>query len=255
MAKDRGLPLTAIPIFPRRLFSQSCMFVRADSEMTEPHHLLGKRVALSSFQTTLSLLAKGDLKFEYGVPWEEIHWFVTTEEKVAFKPKAGVRIDRLPPDADLGELLEAGKIDAFFMPHPPRSVMSGERKARRLFADTPAEELRYFQKHGAFPIMHVLVMHEDLPVQEPWLPEAIMEAYKDSLAISEDYFADPNWSRLAWGRHYFERERVMLKNAWPIGFAANRANLERFIMYSHDQALISSQYDPERLFIGSTLAS
>lgn len=42
MAKDRGIPLTAIPIFPRRLFSQSCMFVLPDSGLTEPRHLVGK---------------------------------------------------------------------------------------------------------------------------------------------------------------------------------------------------------------------
>ena len=95
MAIDRGMPITGVPVFPRRLFSASGMFVRADSDMTEPKHLIGKRVALSSFQTTLSLLAKGDLKFEYGVAWEDIHWFVSRKEKVAFTPKAGVRITEM----------------------------------------------------------------------------------------------------------------------------------------------------------------
>ena len=64
MAVERGVPLIGVPIFPRRLFSQSCMFVRADSDIEKPADLVGKRVGLSSFQTTLSLLAKGDLKFE-----------------------------------------------------------------------------------------------------------------------------------------------------------------------------------------------
>jgi 4,5-dihydroxyphthalate decarboxylase len=36
MAIDRGLPLIGIPVFPRRLFSQSCMFVRADSDIEHP---------------------------------------------------------------------------------------------------------------------------------------------------------------------------------------------------------------------------
>ena len=91
MAIDRGVPLIGVPIFPRRLFSQSCMFVRADSDIEKPADLIGRRVGLSSFQTTLSLLAKGDLKFEYGVPWEEIHWMVTTGEKVKFDPKDHIR--------------------------------------------------------------------------------------------------------------------------------------------------------------------
>lgn len=256
MAKNRGVPMTAVPIFPRRLFSASQMFVHPDSNLWEPKDLIGKKVALSSFQTTLSLLAKGDLKFEYGVPWEDIHWCVTTGEKVRFTPKPGVKISRLAEDADLGALLETREIDAFFIPHPPHSVMSGARKARRLFKDTRAEELRYFRKTGYFPIMHVLAIRQDLVDREPWLPTALMAMYAQAKAISASYYEDPNWSRLAWGRHYFEDERQMLGgDPWPIGFKANRQNIERFIEYSHDQGLISEQYEPERLFAAETLDS
>jgi 4,5-dihydroxyphthalate decarboxylase len=253
MARNRGLPITGVPVFPRRLFSASGMFVRRNSDLTEPKHLIGKRVALSSFQTTLSLLAKGDLKFEYGVPWEDIHWFVSTDEKVAFDPKPGVRITRLPNGADLGELLERREIDCMFMPHPPHSVMSGKVAARRLFPDTQAEELRYFRTVGYHPIMHVLALREDLAQREPWLGRSLLEMYGQAMQIAESYYEDPNWSRLAWGRHYFERERELLGNTWRNGFSTNRKNLERFIEYSHDQGLISERYPPERLFVEDTL--
>lgn len=254
MAKNRGVPMTAVPVFPRRLFSASQMFVHPDSNLWEPKDLVGKKVALSSFQTTLSLLAKGDLKFEYGVPWEKIEWLVTTGEKVKFQAKPGVKITPLAA-VDLGELLESREIDAFFLPHPPHSVMSGKRKARRLFKDTRAEELRYFRKTGYFPIMHVLAIRQDLADREPWLPKALMEMYAQAKTISASYYEDPNWSRLAWGRHYFEGERALLGDPWPIGFKANRKNIERFIQYSHDQGLISEIYPPERLFAESTLDS
>jgi 4,5-dihydroxyphthalate decarboxylase len=245
-----------VPVFPRRLFSASQMFVHPDSNLWEPRDLIGKKVALSSFQTTLSLLAKGDLKFEYGVPWEDIHWCVTTGEKVKFTPKPGVKITKIAPDADLGALLEAREIDAFFIPHPPHSVMSGKAKARRLFKDTRAEELRYFRKTGYFPIMHVLAIRQELAEREPWLPEAVMAMYAQAKAIAASYYEDPNWSRLAWGRHYFESERDLLgTDPWPIGLAANRKNIERFIEYSHDQGLIGERYEPERLFAASTLDS
>jgi 4,5-dihydroxyphthalate decarboxylase len=256
MAKNRGVPMTAVPVFPRRLFSASQMFVHPDSNLWEPKDLIGKKVALSSFQTTLSLLAKGDLKFEYGVPWEEIHWCVTTGEKVSFTPKPGVKITKIAPDADLGTLLEAREIDAFFIPHPPHSVMSGKAKARRLFKDTRAEELRYFRKTGYFPIMHVLAIRQELAEREPWLPKAMMAMYAQAKEIAASYYEDPNWSRLAWGRHYFESERDLLgADPWPIGLAANRKNIERFIEYSHDQGLIGERYEPERLFAASTLDS
>jgi 4,5-dihydroxyphthalate decarboxylase len=116
MAKGRGMPIAGIPVFPRRLFSHSQMWVHLQSQLWHPKDLIGKKVALSSFQTTLSLLAKGDMKFHYDVPWEKVHWLLTTEEKVKFKVKEGVKLDFVGNRQDLGRALEEGEIDAFFLP-------------------------------------------------------------------------------------------------------------------------------------------
>src|SRR4029079_4919442 len=99
-------------IFPRRLFSAGLFFVRADSPLTSPADLKGKRVAIRALQTKLSPLAKGDLKFEYGVPWEDIHWLLEDEEKIAFTPKPGVKIENLPAGTGVGHTLRDGKGDA-----------------------------------------------------------------------------------------------------------------------------------------------
>lgn len=256
MAIDRKLPITGVPVFPRRLFSAGLFYVRADSQFDKPADLVGKRVAIRSFQTTLSLLAKGDLKFEYGVPWEEIHWFVGHDEKIAFEPKPGVKIEKLPKGTDAGLLLKDGTIDAVIQPHPPRSIVSGQVAVRRLLPDADAEELRYFRKYGYFPIMHILAIRSELAQREPWLPEAVMQMFKQAREIAEDYFSDPNWSSLVFGRRYYEREKQMFgKNVWPTGLAANRSNLERFMMYSRDQNLIRGDYAVDDLFAESVRAT
>jgi 4,5-dihydroxyphthalate decarboxylase len=254
MAKGRGMPIAGIPVFPRRLFSQSQMWVHPDSNLWHPRDLLGKKVALSSFQTTLSLLAKGDMKFYYDVPWEEIHWLLTTDEKVKFKTKAGVTLEFIGDQKDLGVMLENREIDAFFLPHPPHSVVSGKTAARRLFADCKAEELAYYKKVGSFPIMHVIAIRQDLLDREPWIAKAVMALFDQSKEIAESYYEDPNWSRLAWGRHGFEEERRLFgRDPWENGFARNKANIERFIKYSHDQGLIDQAYPAETLFARETL--
>ena len=69
MAKARNAELTAVPVFPRRLFSQSQMYINVNCGIQSPSDLIGKRVALRSYQTTLSVLAKGDLSHEYASPW------------------------------------------------------------------------------------------------------------------------------------------------------------------------------------------
>ncbi|HSR55442.1 MAG TPA: 4,5-dihydroxyphthalate decarboxylase [Alphaproteobacteria bacterium] len=254
MAKGRNMPIAGVPIFPRRLFSQSQMWVHPDSDFWEPKDLVGKKVALSSFQTTLSLLAKGDMKFHYNVPWEDIHWLLTTDEKVKFNVKDGVKLDFIGNRADLGRMLEDREIDAFFLPHPPHSVVSGETAARRLFADCKSEELDYFEKVGDFPIMHVVAIRQSLLDQDPNIAKEVFRMFNEAKALAATYYEDPNWSRLAWGRHYFEEERnLFVRDPWENGFGRNKANLERFIKYSHDQGLIEEPYGPEKLFAENTL--
>lgn len=254
MAKCRGIPITGIPVFPRRLFSQGLIFVGAESDIDSPRALIGRKVALNAFQTTLSVLARGDLKFEYGVPWEEIRWRVVAQEKVPFKTFSGVEIEFLEGRPDLGDLLERREIDAFIHPHPPKSITSGRVKVRGLFPAPQEEELRYFGKHGYVPIMHVLAIRQELADREPWVARTVMDLYRQAMEISATYYEDPNWSRLAWGRHSFEEERDLLgADPWPIGLGANRRNLERFIHYARDQWLLSRELSVDELFDPTTL--
>ena len=254
MAKSRGMPFTAIPVFPRRLFSMSQMWVRADAGIDSPKDLVGRKVGLSTFQTTLSVLAKGDLQSEYGVDWRKIEWVVAKEETVPFKPQEGVKIRLVPEGKKIGSLLEAGEIDALFMPHPPKEVLRGSEKIRRLFSNAKQEELNYFRKNGFFPIMHVVAFKDEVLKQNPWLARGVMDAFAKAKDVCRRYYDDPNWSRLAWGRHLFEEERNLLgDDPWPYGVGKNRANLERFMGYSLDQGLMEKKPAVEDLFAPATL--
>ncbi len=117
MARSRGMPFTAIPVFPRRLFSLSQMWVHVGAGIRSPIDLIERKVGLSTFQTTLSVLAKGDLQSEYGVDWRRIQWIVAKEETLPFKPQEGVSIQLVPPGKKIGTMLENGEMDALMMPH------------------------------------------------------------------------------------------------------------------------------------------
>jgi 4,5-dihydroxyphthalate decarboxylase len=256
MARSRGMPFTAIPVFPRRLFSMSQMWVRADAGIHAPKDLIGRKVGLSTFQTTLSVLAKGDLQSEYGVDWRKIEWVVAKEETVSFKPQEGVKIRLVSPGKKIGSQLEAGEIDALFMPHPPKEVLRGSDKIRRLFADAKQEELNYFRKNGFFPIMHVVAFKDAVLEQNPRLARGVMDAFEKAKEVCRRCYDDPNWSRLAWGRHLFEEERRLLgDDPWPYGVSKNRANLERFMAYSADQGLMEKKLAVEDLFAPSVMDS
>jgi 4,5-dihydroxyphthalate decarboxylase len=256
MARSRGMPFTAIPVFPRRLFSLSQMWVRAGAGIAAPKDLEGRKVGLSTFQTTLSVLAKGDLQSEYGVDWRKVAWVVAKEETVAFEPMKGVDIRLAPAGKKIGALLAAGEIDALFMPHPPKEVLDQPEKFGRLFPDAKAEELKYFRKNGFFPIMHVVAFKDAVLSAHPWLAQAVMELFARGKEVCRRYYDDPNWSRLVWGRHLFEEERRLLgADPWPYGVAQNRANLERFMGYSLDQGLMTKKLAVEELFATTTSTS
>jgi 4,5-dihydroxyphthalate decarboxylase len=254
MAKARGLPFTAIPAFPRRLFSQTQIYGRTESDITDPRALAGKRVGLQSFQTTLAVLAKGDLAHEYGVDLKSIHWVVRANETIAFEPGAGWTIDYVAADADLGALLADGAMDALFFSRVPTTLETGA--VRRLFPDPKAACAEFFGRNGFFPIMHVIALKDEVIAANPELPRALLDLYRQAKDPAGTYMDDPGWSQLPWARLAREEQNTLLKgDLWPVGFGANRANVERFIGYSHDQGLIDRQLAPEALFHESVLES
>ena len=256
IAKSRGMPFTAIPVFPRRLFSLSQMWVNVNAGINSPRDLIGKKVGLSTFQTTLSVLAKGDLQSEYDVPWRKIDWYISKDEAVPIKPIEGVKMQLLKSGQKIGAMLEKGEIDALMVPHPPKEALRGGGSIRRLFADPKAEETKYFRKNGYYPIMHVVAFKADVLAKDPWLAKSVAEAFDKAKEACMEYYDDPNWSRFVWGRHLFEEERAAFgDDPWPHGIRKNRANLERFIGYSLDQGLMEKMLGIDELFAASTLDS
>jgi len=255
IAKDRGLPFTAVPVFPRRLFSQTQMFVRADSSIRAPHELAGRRVALQSFQTTLAVLVKGDLSFAYGVPWRSITWHVRDHETLPLDEKMDARIVRVPSDADLASLLTEGEVDALFYSRYPQSQRAAPGRIRRLFDDPAGAALSYFRANGWFPVMHVLALKQLIVDAHPSLPAALVSWYQAALDLNRKAYDDPAWLILPFGRLAYEASLAEFADPWPSGFRANRPFLARFIEYSRDQQLIAGAITPEDLFHPSVLGT
>jgi 4,5-dihydroxyphthalate decarboxylase len=250
IARSRGMPFSAIAVFPRRLFSLSQMWVNANAGIRSPQDLIGKKVGLSTFQTTLSVLAKGDLQSEYNVPWRALDWYISKDEAIPIKPMENVRMQLLAPGKKIGPMLEQGEIDALMVPHPPQEALRGGGRIRRLFADPKAEEIKYFRKNGFYPIMHVVAFKEHVLARNPWLVKSITDAFEKAKEACTRYYDDPNWSRFIWGRHLFEEERTLFgADPWPCGIEKNRANLMRFIDYSLDQGLMEKRLEVENLFV------
>ena len=254
LARQRGVPLIAVPTVPRRLFSQNHIFVNADAGITSPQDLAGKRVAIWAFQVTMSVLAKGDLQKEYGLSWRDVTW--VTERPEGIPSDAGAaNIERMPEGKTGAEMVLSGEVDAYIDPHPPEEIFT-DKRVRRLFDDTPAECRKYWQKHGYYPVMHLLAIKEGCIEKYPDLPGEIMQLWDNARDQAYEFYEDHNFTVLPFGRYAFDNDINFFKSElWPSGLSANRKNLERFIGYMVDQELLEGPIPLETLFHESVLDS
>jgi len=251
MARSRGALFTAVPVFPRRLFSQPHWFVTESSGLRHPRELIGKPVVAVAFQVTMSVLAKGDLRREYGVDWRDLKWLTLWKEEIA---ASGLPVTQLPPDTDPAKLLLDGTAAALVHPHPPHEALSGEHGIRRLFVDTQQECERYFARHGYLPIMHLLAIKDRVAQRLPQLPALLMQMWQEAKTLTEDYYHDPGFGLPVFSRLAYERQQALLgENLWSSGLTLNRLNLTRFIEDMVDQQLIPRALALEELFHHSVL--
>ena len=152
---------------------------------------------------------------------------------------------------DESDLLESGEVDALFHAVEPRAYIEGHPAVARLFADSRSAERAYFAKTGIFPIMHAVAIKRDLLRENPWLAEAVFNAYSQAKQLSYVHMARAGWydDMLPWyGQEFEETRELMGGNYYSYGGEANRKALEALFRYSHQQGLSSRLVTAEELF-------
>ena len=85
----------------------------------------------------------------------------------------------------------------------------------------------------------------------PEAARSLFDAFTEAKTLCREFYADPNWSWLAWGHQAFEEEEKLLgPDPWSYDLEMNRANLERFVGYLLDQGLMAKKIAVEELFLG-----
>lgn len=255
-------PFVAIPVFPSRTFRHRCIFVHAAAAIERPEDLRGKRVGIPEYTMTASVWLRGLLQHEYGVAPEEVHWLQGGEEqpgrkdRVDFELPRGVRLDVIPENRTLNEMIESGEIDALMSPRMPSCFLGGSPRVRRIFPDFKRVEMDYFRRTGIFPIMHVIAMRKAVYAGNPWVAQSLFKAFSEAKDRCFGQLYDSNVLRISlpWtDAEYEETGQLMGKDYWPYGFAANRQVLETLHSYLLEQGLIKEKLDLEKLFAVNTL--
>ena len=248
--------LSAIPVFPSRAFRHSCIYVRGDSKIAAPEDLRGARVGYPEWAQTAGIYARALLTHEYGVPLPTIEWFQAgvaepgRREKVALDLPEGVRVTSVA-DKSLDEMLLAGDLDAVITAHPLPSFMAGDGQVVRLFADYQSVEREYWQRTRIFPIMHFVVIRQDVLRDYPWVAVNLQQAFEEAKRRSIARMLDPQASRfpMAWTTHCAETAvQTFGADPFPYGVEPNRATLENFLRCAEEQGVCDRPLAVDDLF-------
>jgi 4,5-dihydroxyphthalate decarboxylase len=256
--RGRGEPLVAIPVFPSFMFRHSSIFVSDRAGIREPADLRGKRVGVPKYHMTAAVWIRGLLEDEYGVAPKDVQWLEGGEgarvAEIDVDPP-GIRREKVPPGQVLGDLLAAGQLDAFIGARRPAALGRG---VSRLFPDYRRVERAYWEKTGIFPIMHTVVLREELARAHPWLPAnlyaAFVEAKRLAYARLEQTFGLPY--ALPWVMAEAEETRALMgDDPFPHGVARNRKTLETLAGYTDRQGLAPRRLTVEEMFWPALLAT
>jgi 4,5-dihydroxyphthalate decarboxylase len=263
IARDRGFPkFTAIPVFPSRSFRHSGIYINANSGIKEPKDLIGKRVGIPEYQVTASVYIRGLLQHEYSVQPSDFLWFSGGQEqpgrieKMKLDLPPDINIQPIGPTQTLNQMLEDGEIDALICPRTPSSFLKGSPNVKRLFDDYASVEKEYFRKTGIFPIMHLVVIKDDVLEKNPWIAQNLYKAFVEA---KNEVYANFRQNvalkvTLPWLTDEVENTiKLMGEDYWPYGLENNRKTLEALIEYSFEQGFIKSKPKLEDLFAKSTL--
>src|SRR5690606_7010959 len=131
-------PFVALPVYPSRMFRHGGIFVNAASGIEKPQDLRGKVVGTPEWQLTAGVWIRGILADHHDVPVESVTYRTGGQEAPGRIEKAPVdlggrvRVEPIPPDATLSQMLADGEIDALYSPRVPSSFRPGG-PVRRLF--------------------------------------------------------------------------------------------------------------------------
>ena len=253
IARDRGKPLTAIPVFPSYFFPLMGAVVRRDAGIDVPRDLEGRRVGVMGFGYNPAVWLRGILSRHYGVDTTKIIWVEDDEDRflggLNYPRGTEFRIERIgafnslhEPGSEPGGVaaLEAGKIDAFFAPAggPPLSA-----ETKYLFPDRLEACREWYAATGVFPINTVVTLRTESVEKYPELAPSLFDALVAARARYHVETADPEHLGIPLE---FLRAEGLFPSRYDLD--ANRMAIEMMLDFCAEQGVISDRPTADSLF-------
>lgn len=251
MARDRGHPYIALPIFLHRRFRHGFLFVNTAKGIKKPADLKGGKFGASGgFLAAACTWLRGILGEHYGLSHRDVTWYTDGPHDIPFEHQEGFTVEVLEDGPSIEERLLSGELDAMMSAGYPKSLLAGDRRIARLFPDFKQAEIDYYRKTTIFPIMHTLIIKQEIVEKHPWVPANLAYAFNESKRLALQHLRNPRILPLAFFTSSWEEQSALMgPDPWQYGLGAvNRNNVETALKYTYEQGLIGRQPPIDELF-------
>ena len=248
--------LTAIPVFPSRMFRQSAFFVRKGGPVRSAADLRGGRIGFPDWSHTAGIYARGYLTQTCGIPLSSVKWVQAGVDAPGHAPHikvswpAGVEVTSAP-DRSLNEMLIDGTLDAIITSHLPHGAVGEDAPLERLFPGGMADDVSYFEETGIFPIMHLIAIRADVHDRYKFAARNLCTAFEEAKNRSLARLSDSMISRFPFPWMFEQADRmksIFGADYWPYGIERNRITIEAFLEFCLEQGIAHRRVTIEELF-------
>ena len=247
--RDRGEPITAIPVFTDRLFIQQYVYTRPNTGIRSPADLRGRRVLVPQYFMTACIWHRGLLKDEYGISPQEIEWHTTGPEREGMRIPEDVKVVTTPaPNMGVGLLLD-GTVDCLMLESTPLVPLEHRHQIVRVHQDVGLLQREFYRKTGFHIAVHLIGVRRAALEERPELQEELCEAFDQAKALAYRALQNERLTSLPLMRTYLDETRALFgDDPWPYGLERNRAELDQVLAYAHDQGLTQRRLSPQEIF-------
>ena len=250
------LNLTAIPIFVKRMFRHSYIYVNKRNGIRSATDLNGRRIGIQTWLTTTPLWARGILEEDFQVDLKSITWVAQWQATVGnWKPPTWAKLEFTPAGVKLYDLLISGQLGAVITTETWAPF--GDPSIDFLFPNYAALEREYFQRTRFFPIHHLLVIRTSILEKEPWVAMSLFDAWQKSKEHCYKWLEHQRAHLTSlWFRALWEEERKLAGPDFYVwGFKESRPEVDKMLEFAHRQGFTAKRFKPEELFHPSTLGT
>ncbi len=258
IARARGAPYIALPLFVMRRFHHGGFVTRPEANIKVPKDLEGKKVGVRAYSVTTGVWTRGIFTNEYDMDSSKVTWVVDDEEHVSTL-KLPPNVEHCAAGSSLAAMMAAGELQAGFTgpagigrAGPPTGnwEQGGQTQAQvypELIPDVEKVEHDWYRRTGIYPIHGTIVVKDEALAKHPWLAKSLMEAFTKAKA--------PYIAELKAGKRDTADDKKyggflpLMEDPLPYGTKANAASIEALITYALQQELIPKRPKLSDVFV------